>query len=208
MRDANSGDGSSPMSGHPEFERLVYWREGQLPAPEAAEVAAHVSGCAFCSRRAERLAALAHSLRAGPGRPSDPARAAVFRAFRRVYPPRRSSVARLAYDSRTLSPLPGLRAGADDSPQMLYSCAEADIALSLRVQDEALWSLTGQLMPAAAMVSQPADILLVADDRLVTQAGVDELGNFSADGIVSGHYHLIALLPDLRLEIPDLPLLS
>ena len=200
MRDANSGDGSSPMSGHPEFERLVYWREGQLPAPEAAEVAAHVSGCAFCSRRAERLAALAHSLRAGPGRPSDPARAAVFRAFRRVYPPRRSSVARLAYDSRPLSPKPGQRAGADDSPQMLYSCAEADIALSLRVQDEALWSLTGQLMPAAAMVRQPADILLVADARLVTQAGVNFWTTLPLAGLFCAAVAVLIGLPILRLR--------
>lgn len=197
---------------HPEFERLLQWQEGGLSAAEVAEVAGHVANCGFCSHRVERLASLARVVRGGLWRqPSERARTVVFEAFAQDYAPRRplqQFIARLVYDSRTMGPLPGLRADAPDIHQLLYTSADADVALSLREQDEGGWSLIGQVLPGEeAALSEPAEVLVIAEDRVAAQATTTELGNFAIDGIAPGHYRVVVLLPHERLEIPEVALL-
>jgi hypothetical protein len=193
---------------HPEFERLLQWQEGEL---SATEVAGHVASCGFCSHQVERLTSIARVFRGGPWlRPSARAREAVLKAFSQAYaprPPRKPIVARLAYDSRTMRPLPGLRAGASDLHQLLYTSAEADVAISPRQQDEEQWSLIGQVLPTEAALSQPAEVLVIADDQVAACATTSELGNFAVDGIAPGRYRVVVLLPGMRLEVPEIALL-
>jgi hypothetical protein len=195
---------------HPEFERLRQWQEGELSASEADDVAGHVAGCGFCSHRVERLASVGRVFRGGPWlRPSEQARSTVFKAFRQAYapPPLRQLIARLVYDGRTMGPLPGVRADTPDAHQLLYTSADADVAISLREHGEGGWSLIGQVLPTEAALSEPAEVLVIANDQVAAQTTTTELGNFSIDGIAPGHYRVVVLLPHTRLELPELVLL-
>jgi hypothetical protein len=196
---------------HPEFERLVQWQDGGLSALEAAEVAGHIAGCGFCSHRADQLAGLARVFRGGLWqRPTDQSRAAVFKAFVQAYAPRRPRsqiVPRLTYDSRTMRPLPGVRADTYGSQQLLYTSADADVTISLRAQDEERWSLIGQVLLTETTLRQPAEVLVVAHDQVVAQTTTTELGGFAMYGVAPGRYRIVVLLPHMRLEIPEVALL-
>jgi hypothetical protein len=134
----------------------------------------------------------------------------VFQAFSQAYeprPPRRQLVPRLAYDSRSMGLLPGVRADTFDSQQLLYTSADADVTISLREQDEGRWSLIGQVLLTNTALSQPAQVLVIADGQVVAQTTTTVLGGFAVYGIAPGRYRIVVVLPHLRLEIPAVALL-
>jgi hypothetical protein len=176
------------LEAHPDFERLLQWQEGEFGDPEASQVASHVSGCAFCSHRVERLASIARVIRSGPWlRPSEQAR-------------------QVAYDSRQMGSLPGVRAESPDGQHLLFTSTQADIAISLREQPGGQWSLLGQVLADEPELSQPAEVLAISEALVVAQATTTDLGNFTLDDLVTGRYRLLVLLPHLRLETPEIAL--
>jgi hypothetical protein len=195
---------------HPDLDQLLLWEANEVTAADAAQIAAHVEACRTCQATVERLRRLTRVLAtAGDGRPSAAAREAVFRAFRKqagIQPGLRSLVAHLAFNSRTMSPARGLRSTLDETPQLLYTTPEIDLAITVHEAGENALALTGQVLWSADPPPTPVQVLLIADELVVAQASATSVGEFALPNVIPGTYQVIVLTPDLRIEVPEVTL--
>ncbi len=196
----------SAPENHPEFERLLQFKENQLSPIEAEAISRHLSGCHECARVVERIDRITRVLEARlwsrpPARGVD----AAIHAFQQAGHIRRSPtsfLARLAFDSHTMALAPGLRAEATDTQQLLYTTDIADVDLSVSIRGEETRQVIGQVLPKSTSPSMgAAQVLLIRADQVAAQALATDLGEFVIDDVPLGEYTLVVLTPDVRLEI-------
>jgi hypothetical protein len=185
----------------PDFETLIDWLEGRLPA-EAAQALARELGLAgeetqadlewlqgfLQASRTARLvappAALRQSLRQ---------RFAEFAAGRRPAAFFQRLRAALTFDSRLHPASAGVRAATSvRRRQFIYDTALAEIALDLRLRPEdGHINLLGQVFPSGDIAPESFSIHLFRGEA---EAGItvsDDLGEFSFTGLPAGVYEII-----------------
>lgn len=116
----------------------------------------------------------------------------------------RRLLAVLSFDSSSASPLAfGMRGSAGPVRQLLYSVEGRDVDLRITADEEATYSLSGQVLgpDAAGMVvieAQPGG------ERAATM--LSDLGEFVLPPVGAGAYRVSLELADLVIELPALEL--
>lgn len=198
------------------FARLLDWVEGRIPAPAAEQVAAQVAQADPAVRAAVAWLEAFHTLSAQLHIEAPPAatRALLRRRFeayalqRRTPSLLRRVLATLSFDSGAQALAPGLRsAGVQDAPrQLIYSTELADLALNMlpRAFDQQI-DLHCQIFPKQA--DQPMQVALELRGEAMTSTGVaDELGEWTFEAILAGHYTLIMRAGDVEVVVESLEL--
>lgn len=183
-----------------EFERLVDWAEGRLPVEEAREVEDLLAGSDE-ETRAEAAWLRAFVRVAEETVLSEPPpglRGALVELFdeyaegRRRPGPLGRLVARLAFDGG-LQPAFGMRSTeTSGSRQLIYSSAEADVALNLwRRRGDESFDMDGQVLLLDDPEPGPLAIGLTAEGAAVGATTTDELGDFVFENVPPGSYEVL-----------------
>lgn len=180
----------------PPAVELGEYHLGVLDTARAATIAAHVAGCVHCSREVAQLEGylgdLASDLMIGP-----------LEQFKEQVT---VLVASLVGGAGRAGPAPAFAGVRGEQAGPLVYQAD-DVQVVLEIQDDAehpdrktiLGLVTGK-DPQGMQVS------IWQDDQLVTQAPVDDLGNFLIPKLLSGSYELIVTGLDVEIHIPALAL--
>lgn len=196
-----------PMSSHIQFATLADFIENRLGAADNAGVRDHLAACAACANQAARLREVTSLMRAD--QLEDPPQAAVARAINlfRSRPklaeaasPLRRVLAALKFDSLQMTPAFGLRSGATNERQLLFSAGENELQLQIASAGEA-WQVTGQVLGPC----QGGEAELRGEAKTV-RASLNDLCEFVLAPMAEGDYTLTLRLDQLELEIPELKL--
>ncbi len=115
-------------------------------------------------------------------------------------------LATLSFDSQATSALAmGLRSGASDTQQLLFSAQGHDVDLRITAlppsAGPALWRISGQVFGPEG--EGTAELLGAATPAL---ASWDEMGEFAFDTVPSGHWVLLLRTATLEIETPAIVL--
>lgn len=193
---------SSP---HISFERLADMAEDRLNADEQTASLAHVSSCELCSEQFERLKQAITLMRKDTSADASPQSvAAVLRLFRLQRKTTESALkkifAALKFDSLTLTPAFGLRAGASSERQVLFNAGEYDLELQIRPTGKG-WIVSGQVLGPCE-----GGQIEMRGDKASAQATLNDLCEFTLPQVEAGHYDLTLRLGDVELEVTELKL--
>lgn len=192
---------------HIPFERLADLAEGRLAADQRDHSLTHVSTCASCSARLDRLSQIIGLMRADTAEdaPRDVAAHALS-----IFPKRRAAahtsvvrriMAVLSFDSMELSGAAGVRSGqAAGARQILYSAGEKDLDMRITPHHGA-WVIAGQVLGECA----GGRIELQGAAGQATVA-LNDLCEFALPPVPAGSYTLRLRLADMEIEVPDLEL--
>ncbi|MCA1633367.1 MAG: hypothetical protein LC802_06500 [Acidobacteria bacterium] len=196
---------------HLSFALLADLVEGHLGTEEQASARTHLAGCARCSGQAASLARVTGLMRADT---SEEAPHDVLSDAIRMFRTRpiaaetpgllRRLVASLSFDSGALAPAFGVRSGAPAAArQLLFSAGDVDIDLRLAPSGEG-WAVSGQVLGACSTGGRVE--LLAGDDAPASEAGLNDLCEFTLPSVPEGVYTLRLLIDDAEIEVPGLTL--
>ena len=119
--------------------------------------------------------------------------------------PWRRVIAALLYDNRLQPGVAGARSVDLDRPRLRYMAGEVEI--DLEINESSLVGrvrVLGQVLTAVPTLARAWVSVDGASGHL--KAPIDELGQFSLDGLATGTYCMHLTLPDEVIEIPELVL--
>ena len=193
-------------SAHISCERLTDLAENRLTPDERQASLAHLHNCAHCAERWTRLDQVISLMRTD--RAEDAPRDVVANAMRlfgthkKAAPPLRRILAALSFDSLSLSPALGVRAGKAWERQLLYSAGENDLDLRVTPSNEA-WIVSGQML--GPCTGGRVRLECVHGGATATTE-MNELCEFALPPVPTGRYTLRLSLADAEIEVPELEL--
>lgn len=187
---------------HIPFSLLADLVEHKLEVDEQTQ--AHLASCSACAGDLTWLRRVIGSMRAD--RSQDAPAEVVARAkrlFRDALAARRPNlrariVAALSFDSATMRPAFGVRAGAAAERQLLFSADAIDVDLRL-APSGADWAMSGQILGAAG--GRRVELRGAAG---TAAADINALGEFTLPAVAAGRYTLTLHLDDRDVDIPEL----
>jgi len=193
------------------FERLLDWVEGRLPAQTAEAIAQQVAADQAAQATVEWLQAFRRvSGQLVLTAPPPAVREELMQQFaeyatRQQQPPLwRRLLAALQFDS-TLQPAPaGMRSGGGNiARQLVYASDDADIMLNSQARKtDPRFNLFGELLPNRAdLMPDEFCAQLLQNEREIAITVLDDLGQFSFAGLASGEYQLILSSANLEIEL-------
>ena len=195
----------SILSKHISFAELADLAEDRMPQDERADSMAHVSACSRCAADLQRLVQLISSMRGDTAEDAPPdviARAInVFRQSEAQPSLLRRVVAALSFDSLTLAPEFGVRAGQASSRQLLFEAEGHDLDLRLLPQGDE-WLIAGQVLGSGCAGGQ----VELRGETASAAAVLNDLCEFKLSAVPSGSYRLRLRLGDVEVEVPQLEL--
>ena len=204
----------------PSFARLLDWIEGNLPAAEAAQVAAWATqadenGRAQVAWAQAFVRQSSHTVLVAP---SDAARKNVLKQFEAFASEHRQPniiqrlVATLTSGSGERPALAGIRGGnaTDAGRQLVYATDLADVILNIRArpQDRQI-DLSGQVLPFGDSLTSTQAPLTVQVLQREAEYGItatNGLGEFAFEAIAPGDYTLIISDSAHEIEIAAIAL--
>ena len=198
------------------FERLLDWVEGRLPAQEAEAIAQQLATNQAAQNQAaqtivewlQAFRQVSHQLVLAAPPPA--LRQGLVQQFaeyvERQRPPSllRRLLASLQFDSTGQPALAGARAGGGSATQQLvYTSEDADIMLSSqRQQTGQQVQLFGQLLTNRDELLPDAFCAqLLQQEQEIAITALDDLGQFSFAGLAAGEYQLILSSADVEIEL-------
>jgi hypothetical protein len=193
------------------FERLLDWVEGRLPAQEAEAVAQQIT----TSQEAQAIVEWIQAFRRVSGQlvlttPPSAVRLELVQQFaeyaaRQQQPTLwRRLLASLQFDS-ALQPAPaGTRSGGGNiTRQLVYTSADADIMLNSQARKaEQSFNLFGELLPNRTdLMPDEFCAQLLQSEQEVAITMLDDLGQFSFEGLARGDYQLILSSATVEIEL-------
>lgn len=193
------------------FERLLDWVEGRLTTQEAEAIARQVA----INQAAQATVEWIQAFRRVSGQlmltaPPPAVRQALVQQFaeyaaRQQQPPLwRRLLAALQFDS-ALQPAPaGMRAGGGNiARQLVYASDDADIMLNSQARKtDPRFNLFGELLPNRAdLMSDEFCAQLLQNNQEIAITMLDDLGQFSFEGLASGAYQLILSSATVEIEL-------
>jgi anti-sigma factor RsiW len=188
---------------HIPFDRLADLVEDRLPPADRAQVLAHVTACSRCVADVSWLERTIGLMRtdAAEEPPSYVIDRAVqlFRSRRAAASPLRHLLAALRFDSGQMQPALGVRAAAAASRQLLFSADVYDLDLRVVATGE-LWAVSGQVLGPG----EGGHVELRGRTGTIETA-MSVVREFVLPPVPAGAYTLILHLPEVVVEIPELP---
>lgn len=193
-----------PRSPHIAFETLADLAEGRATAAERVSISSHLSACAACAGKLQRIEEVMVLMRTDKS--EETPRGLVQYAINLFQPERKSSmlrrlVATLTFDSLTTAPAFGVRSGESQTRQLLFSAEENDIDLRITMEDEQ-WIVAGQVLRPDCGGGQ----VEISGELDSTSAELNELCEFKLPAVPPGNYLVRVRMAGLELEIPELEL--
>lgn len=192
---------------HLHEEELAGYVLRELASADELRVQAHLKDCWDCRYSIEKLTQLVSVMREDatvtvPADLSD----SVIRLFPKIRPLIKSEsaieqvLAFLRFDR--LVPVQGLRyAGRQMVRQLAFSAEAAEIKLSIATLESGLWQIDGIII-----ADRLALTVSFRSESQNFEAEVDDLGNFSFEGIGDGLYEMRATTADLVILFPPIDL--
>ncbi|HXG92382.1 MAG TPA: hypothetical protein VNN73_08445 [Blastocatellia bacterium] len=188
---------------HIEFERLADFVEGCLATDDRASVNNHISQCSRCAEKAAQLESVIGLM--NEDRSEDAPRYAIANAvamFCLRKKPAESGVRRLLatlkFDSLTMSPAFGVRAGAATDRQLLYLAGQNRLHMQVSAVGEK-WQISGQVLGPCA-----GGTVELRGPAGTIETSLDEICEFMFPPVASGSYALMLHLSDTDMEVPEL----
>jgi hypothetical protein len=190
---------------HVPFEKIADLVEGRLVSEERTQALSHVADCSDCSlvrTRLERCVELIADDRSESAPEFAVSRAVALLRTRKSETPARIRrwLANLSFDSFSMAPAYGLRAGESAERQLLFTAGENQIQLQVSQSGED-WVVVGQVLGPCA----GGEIEIQGAAGTAT-AVLDESCEFTLPPLAGGEYALTVRLPDAELEVPGLKL--
>lgn len=194
-------------SQHIPFAKLADLAEKRAAADERTASMAHLSSCAVCGQKVERVEQLLGLMKTDTATdaPRDVLTYAlnIFSDYAREPSLLRRIVAALSFDSSSnLAPAFGVRSGQTTSRQLLYSAEENDIDLRITPEQEN-WIVAGQVLGEDCVGGR---IELEGRSGELTVADLNDLCEFILPPVSAGSYTVRLRLGNVEVEIPQLEL--
>jgi hypothetical protein len=188
------------------FETLADYYDGRANQTAAERIREHLSvECDHCRENLAWLERAAHTMREVervqvPHHLVDRLHALYGERFR--MPVRRSLLARLSFDSRSMQAFAGARGASEEAFELNYSTDLHDIEIWEEPAGQGNWYLIGQILPREGEdVLQPQQVVLSAEDG--TQLSVTpEMPEFHLPAVPAGVYQVTVRFPDSEILIP------
>jgi hypothetical protein len=196
-------------SQHIPFAKLADLAEKPAGADERTASMAHLSSCAVCGQKVERVEQLLALMKTDTA--TDAPRDVIAYALN-IFSGHENSrepsllkriVAALSFDSSSnLAPAFGVRSGQTTSRQLLYSAEENDIDLRITPEREN-WIVAGQVLGEDCVGGR---IELEGRSGELTGADLNDLCEFILPPVPAGSYSVRLRLGNVEVEIPQLEL--
>ncbi|MGH9942917.1 MAG: hypothetical protein ACRD9R_11240 [Pyrinomonadaceae bacterium] len=210
------------VSPHVPFTVLADLAEGLAPAARAAEARAHLEACAHCAAALGRLRRAVELMRSD--RSEDAPSHAIVSAvslFRRrratdvaaetiaaAVAGARRLVAALTFDSHTMSPAFGIRAGQPQTArQLLFNAGENDLDLRITPGAGETWVVAGQVLGSSCVGGESGGSVVLSGHEETAETALDQLCEFKLPSVSAGTYSLSLTLPgEIEVVVPALEL--
>jgi hypothetical protein len=203
-----------PKPNTPDFEKILDWLEGRLPADEAATVARYVESAGpevrsevdwlrefrevsadtvFATPPPEVRETLTHRFESYARSAREPG------LLERL-------LASLTFDSGLQPALSGVRsAGAQETQQQLvYATDLADVAINIQRRQNRRLYLSGQIFPTGDVEPEGFIVQLLRGSKEVGIAAADDLGEFAFRELEPGTYELVLSNEEYEILIPPI----
>jgi hypothetical protein len=194
------------------MRRLLAYAQDELADSEAESIRVHLEKCGACQWWFDQVQKV-RSATAGKNliEPPDWLLRQGMNLFQRFESEPSDSLAKrvlafLVVDSFAQEPVLGVRSVTSMSRQMLYRAGDYDIDLSIDIKPSHVVAILGQSIPLNQDFTavSDGDVQLLQGTRLISATKINELGEFTFDGIPEGIYDMKLQLKDEEIEIAEL----
>jgi len=189
---------------HTPFASLLDIADRRAPADD--EAADHLATCRTCAEELQRLENLVTMMAQDDSvdAPRDVLAYAI-NIFNQRSVERTSSlvqriVAALSFDSFDRAPAFGVRSGASEGRQLLYTAGENDIDLRINEQENNRWIVAGQVLGADCAGAE----ISLHGYEVSASAFLNEQCEFAMPAVPAGKYELVLRLANAEVEVPQL----